>query len=199
MKDSKEAVQNSIAQKMQQIHGNCFDLTEEEIDQWQEELEFEYDEGSEEDVRSNMKLEDQETYADSANLHTNADDVAKTGDPSALLEQTDHMNDGLNEGRMDEQNNSFQWLEDANGFPQPKTSKVEFDENEQHKISNDFDHDQQTYADSANLNTNADDDHEREIEPNMSSVDVTNENTNNQNDLDNIPMFSPTSTSVSNT
>lgn len=133
MKDSKEAVQNSIAQKMQQIHGNCFDLTKEEIDQLQEELEFEYDDGSQEDVRSNMELEDQETYADSANLHTNEDDVAKTGDPSALLEQTDHMNDGLNEGRMDEQNNSFQWLEDANAFPQPKTSKVEFDENEQHK------------------------------------------------------------------
>lgn len=47
--------------------------------------------------------------------------------------------------------------------------------------------------------SNTRNDHEREIEPDMSSVDVTNENTNNQNDLDNIPMFSPPSTSVSNT
>lgn len=61
-----------------------------------------------------------------------------------FFEQTEHMNDGFNEETMDEQNNSFQWLDDANNFPQPKTSKVEFDENEQHKISNDFDHDQQT-------------------------------------------------------
>lgn len=47
------------------------------------------------------------------------------------------------------------------------------------------------------MHTNADDDHEREIEPDMMSDDVTNENTNDQNDLDNIPMFSPPS--VSNT
>lgn len=83
--ENKESFQNSIAQKMQKIHGNFFDLTEEEIDQFQEELELQYFEDSDEDVRSNMELEDQETYADNADLHTNADDGAKTGDLSAFF------------------------------------------------------------------------------------------------------------------
>lgn len=102
--EDKIAVQNEIYQKMQQINGMFFDLNENEIDQIQELMEFEYAEESDDDVRSGIGFDyDEETYVNNGGSNSNtiddnenAQEIQATTDASDFNVINDNENDQEN-------------------------------------------------------------------------------------------------------
>lgn len=131
---------------MQQMNGQCFDFTEEEVDQIQEILEFEYDDGSsDEDVRDNDSASIENTYENNAdcggtlNGSSNRDEILEQasidnndiayGSDSNGLSAVYATNDNLNGGEISDdsdQNASFQWICNPTDYlHKPLDSKIE--------------------------------------------------------------------------
>lgn len=151
--ENKQAIRDEIHAKMQQLNDQFFDLTEDEIDQIQEVIDFEYDdEISQENVRNDSEANFVQTtvnytndsfVANEVSDHTNnannnvADRSAVTVSAMQIVTLNHHAilneeNDGNNSDQDLRSEASFEWIpNDADQLHKPLTSKIEVEQLEE--------------------------------------------------------------------